>query len=142
MTKLRSQTFKTSTNLSTQPKTRKLQQVCWHLAIDLLSTSRYQDAFVWVATACWRRVCCKLSTDLLQVDGQNLLSPGLLQVVSTNCNKSVTDWQRSTSLCAYSIPQFRVPMFRVLSKIDNSLLNEFYLKYPAERIAYSEIWSV
>ena len=29
---------------------------------------------MWLATACWRQVCCKLSTDLLQVDCQNLLS--------------------------------------------------------------------
>ena len=56
----------------------KLQQICWHHATDLLPTSRYQDAFAWLATACWRHVCCKLSTDLLQVDCQNLLSTGLL----------------------------------------------------------------
>ena len=31
---------------------RKLQQVCLHLATDLLSTSRYQDAFAWFATTC------------------------------------------------------------------------------------------
>ena len=39
-------------------------------------------------TACSRQACCKLSTDLLQVDNPNLLSTGLLQVVSTSCNKS------------------------------------------------------
>ena len=42
-------------------------------------------------TACSQQVCCKLSTDLLQVDCQKLLSTGLLQVVSslqmTSCNK-------------------------------------------------------
>jgi hypothetical protein len=37
------------------------------LGTDLLSTSRYQDAFAWLATACWQQVCSKLSTDLLQV---------------------------------------------------------------------------
>ena len=33
----------------------------------------------------------KWSTDLLQVDCQNLLSTGLLKFVSTSCNKSTTD---------------------------------------------------
>ena len=32
-----------------------------------------------------------LSTDLLQVDFQNFLSTGLLQVASTSCNKSTND---------------------------------------------------
>ena len=32
-----------------------------------------------------------LSIDLLQVGCQNLLSTGLLQVVSANCNKSAND---------------------------------------------------
>ena len=32
-----------------------------------------------------------LSTNLLQVDCQNFLSSGLLQVVSTSCNMSVND---------------------------------------------------
>ena len=40
-------------------------------------------------TACWRQVCCKLSTNhLLQVDCQKLLSTGLVQVVS--CKWQVT----------------------------------------------------
>ena len=64
---------------SARTKTRKLPQVYWHLATDLLSTSRYQDAFAW------------LLTDLLQVDWQNLLSIGLLQVVSTSSNKFAND---------------------------------------------------
>ena len=37
------------------------------------------------------QVCCNLSTDLLQVDYQNLSFTGLLQVVSTSCNKSAND---------------------------------------------------
>ena len=76
-----------------QPKPHKLIQSLFYtdLATDLLSTSRYQDAFARLATACWRQVCCKLSTDLLQVDCQNLLFTGLLQVVSTSCNKSAND---------------------------------------------------
>ena len=48
-----------------------------------VTTSRHQDAFAWFAKAYWRQACCKLSTDLLQVDCQNLLSTGLLQVIST-----------------------------------------------------------
>ena len=35
--------------------------------------------------------CVRMSTDLLQVDRQNLLSTGLPQVVSTSCNKSAND---------------------------------------------------
>ena len=44
----------------------------FNMSIDILqqlvTTSRYQDAFAWLTTACWRQACCKLSTDLLQVD--------------------------------------------------------------------------
>ena len=58
----------------------KLQEVCWHLATDLLSTSRYQNVFAWLVTAFWQQDCYKLSTDLLQVDCQNLLSTGLLRL--------------------------------------------------------------
>ena len=38
-----------------------------------------------------QQACCKLSTDLLQVDYYNLSSTGLLQVVSTSCSKSAND---------------------------------------------------
>ena len=48
--------------LGAQPKTRKFQQVCRHLATDLLSTSRYQDAFAY-----WLKATGLLTTDLLQV---------------------------------------------------------------------------
>ena len=66
---------------------------------NLLRQSRYQDPFAWLATACWRQACCKLSTDLLQVAWkyQNLLSTGLLKVISTSCNKS-TKWKAAKSL--------------------------------------------
>ena len=37
-----------------QPKTRKSKKVCWHFVTDLLSTSRYQDAFAWLSIACRR----------------------------------------------------------------------------------------
>ena len=57
----------------------------------LVTTSRYQDAFAWLATGWWRQVCCKLSTGLLRVDCPNWLSTGLLQVVSTSCDKSSSD---------------------------------------------------
>ena len=33
---------------------------------ELVKVSRYQDAFAWLAKACWRHACCKLSTDLMQ----------------------------------------------------------------------------
>ena len=92
-------------------KVTSLQQTCcnlhvsccvtqrWHVRIlpwriILLSTSWYQDAFAW------QQVCCMLSTDLLQVDCQNLLSTGLLQVVSTSCNKSVNVKLRQAKLVA------------------------------------------
>ena len=42
--------------------------------------------------------CSKLSTDMMQVDCQNLLSTGLLQIALTSCNKS--DFNR---LCDFSI---------------------------------------
>ena len=42
--------------------------------------------------------CSKLSTDMMQVDCQNLSSTGLLEVASTSCNKS--DFNR---LCDSSI---------------------------------------
>ena len=81
-----------STALDSRLFTSLQKQASCHLATDLLSTSRYQDVFERLATACWRKVCGKLSTDLLQVDCQNLLSmSSLLQVVSTSCNKSVND---------------------------------------------------
>ena len=35
-----------------------------------------------------KKICCKLSTDQLEVGCQNLSSTGLLRVVSTSCNKS------------------------------------------------------
>ena len=66
-----------------RPKIRKLNTLQKRV-----TTSR---AFALLATACWRQVCCKLSADLLQVDCQNLLSTGLLQVVSISWNKSTAD---------------------------------------------------
>ena len=45
------------------------------------------DSFV----ASCQQTCCKLSTDLLQVECHDLFSTGLLQVVSTSCNKSAND---------------------------------------------------
>ena len=53
----------------------------------LVTTSRYQDTFAWLATTCdnqsftsCQQTCCKL-----------IISTGLLQVVSTSCNKSAND---------------------------------------------------
>ena len=42
----------------------------------LVTTSRYQDAFAWLATACWRQVSCKLSTGGLQADSTSYNKPG------------------------------------------------------------------
>ena len=67
---------------SQQPKTRKLRHTCYQQA-DI------RMRFARLTTACWRQVCCKLSTDLLQVNCQNLLSPALLQIVSISCNRQV-----------------------------------------------------
>ena len=68
-------------------KNTYLQQVCSHLATDLLSTSRYQDGFTWLVTACWRQVCFKLSRDVLQVDCQNFV----IHRFPASCNKSAND---------------------------------------------------
>ena len=69
--------------------TKIMKKISWHLATDLLQAdTRIRSQ---LATACWRQVCCKLSTDLLQIDCQNLLSTGLLQVGSTSCNKSANN---------------------------------------------------
>ena len=46
-----------------------------------------------------------MSTELLRVDCQNLLSTGLLQVVSTSCNKSAI-WQVPASLILTDLLQF------------------------------------
>ena len=75
-----------------QTKTLKLKKVLEILQHHLVINSWYQDAFAW------QQVCCKLSTDLLQVDCKNLLSTGLLQVVSTSCNKSVNVKLRQAKL--------------------------------------------
>ena len=86
---------KATTN-NTQTKTCNL-----HFSQQLVTTRRYQDAFTWLATPCLRQVCCKLSTDLLQVDCQNLLFTGLLQVVTslkmTNYNE--TDLTGNRQVC-------------------------------------------
>lgn len=55
----------------------------------LVTTNQYQNAFTWLATACWAQVCCKVSTDWLQVDCQNLSSTGLLQC---HFNRLVATW--------------------------------------------------
>ena len=64
---------------NTEPK-----QVCWHLATDLLSTSRYH-------AGCVRMACDSLlTTSVLRVI--NLLSTGLLQVfqqVLTSCKRQL-----------------------------------------------------
>ena len=83
----------------TQPKTSNLQQ------LDILTPCNILDQQADIrmrshglrqlvddkSVASCQQTCCKLSTDLLQVDCQNLLSTGLLQVVSTSCNKSANE---------------------------------------------------
>ena len=61
---------------------------------ELVTTSRYQNAFAWLATTCdnksvasCQQACYKLSTDLLQDDYFNRI----LQLVSTNCKMSAND---------------------------------------------------
>ena len=74
----------------------------------------------------------KLSTDLLQVDCQNLLSTGLLQVVSTSCNQSANDNLAGTSLILpdmlqlVEIDKFVATCWLVDSKI-GSKIDEFQL---------------
>ena len=70
--------------------TAKNAQVATSLLTSCKSLIVTTSRFAWLATTCWRQVCCKMSTDLLQVDCQNLLSASLLQV-STSCNKSAND---------------------------------------------------
>ena len=66
--------------------------------LDTLQQTCYQQAVIWMRSRGLRQLVDdefvlddKWSTDLLQVDCQNFLSTGLLQVVSTSCNKSGND---------------------------------------------------
>ena len=68
----------------TLQKTHKLQQVHSHPATDFLQLANIRMRLHGV------------TTNLLRVDCQNLLSTGLLQVVSTSCNKSANDKLRQT----------------------------------------------
>ena len=54
-------------------------QVCWHLATDMLSRSRY-DKSIWPAIVFWQ-VCCKLST----------CGKFIVTIVAATCNKSAND---------------------------------------------------
>ena len=78
----------------------------------------------------------KLSTDLLPVDCQNLLSRGLLQVVSTSCNQSANDNLVGTSLILpdmlqlVEIDKFFATCWQVDSKIGSKIgskIDEFQL---------------
>ena len=62
--------------------------ICWHLAIDLLSTRRYQDG---------RQVFCKLTTDSLQVDRHNLLFTDLLYKLFQQVATSATCYLETSS---------------------------------------------
>ena len=54
----------------------------------ILASPKHRD-FTWTYRSSIYRVHC--SKDVLQVDFQNLLSTGLLQVVSTSFDKSAND---------------------------------------------------
>ena len=62
--------------------------ICWHLAIDLLSTSRYRDA---------RQVFCKLTTDSLQVYRHKLLFTDLLYKLFQQVATSATCYLKISS---------------------------------------------
>ena len=73
----------------------------------LVTTSRYQDAFAWLATACdnksvasCQQTCCKLLTDLLQVDYFSrpvAISESCNNLQMTSCNKP--DLNRLAATC-------------------------------------------
>ena len=76
-----------------QPKTPKLQHVCWHVV-----TTCYNKPI----SGCVRMACDSLTTSLLQVVNRVvarcqqtccklIICTGLLQLVSTSCNKSAND---------------------------------------------------
>ena len=67
-----------ATNLHSQKRASCSKSV--DILQQLVATSRYQDAFAWLATACenksvaiCQQACCKLSTDLLHVNYFNKL---------------------------------------------------------------------
>ena len=91
---------------STQPETRKLQQVCCRL-VALLSSSRYQDTFASLVPACWGHVCCKTECGVnmrLAASWLSTLFIHKLDVLSTSlqisiCNKFEFYRLAATWLC-------------------------------------------
>ena len=69
-----------------QHKARKLQHACWHLA-----TSMSKLISRCICMGCDSFLSQSAATGLLQVYCQNLLPTGLMQVVSTSCNKFAND---------------------------------------------------
>ena len=127
-----------SSSLSFTSPSKSLYKLCSKRISRLLSTRVFtacnrlvinkpiSGAFAWLATACWRQVCCKLSTDLLQVDCQNLLSTGLLQVVSASCNKSANDKLQKPDFNGLVAPWWN---WQVCCNILVSLHGEYQSKY-------------
>ena len=85
------------------------------VATSLLTTSRYQDAFAWLAATCWQQVCCKLSVDRLDA------SCRVIHRLVTNCfNKlqQACKWQVAIILILTSLLQL-VNKSQQVGKIDN-----------------------
>ena len=57
----------------------------------LAKTGWYQNAFTWLATTWWQIQLLQIVYGLLASSLSKLLSTGLLQVISTSCNKSAND---------------------------------------------------
>ena len=51
-----------------QDLTTNLQQVCWQLGTDVSSTRCRKPCERILISACWQHVCCKMSTDFLQLE--------------------------------------------------------------------------
>ena len=87
--------------LNTQSKTSKLQQVCGHL----LATTCYEQANIRMRSRGLRQLVDNKSVACCH-DCQNLLSTGLLQVVSRSCNNSANDNLQRTTLpyTCYYVP--------------------------------------
>ena len=75
----------------TQPKTRSFQHVRRNLAADLIVIDKPISGCVRVSGGSLLTTQVRCEFVNRQVHRQNLLSTGLLQVVSTSCNKSESD---------------------------------------------------
>ena len=87
----------TTNKTSNYEPTHSQKRVSCNKSVDILEqlviTSRYQDAFPWLAAACenksvvsCQQACCKLSTDLLQDDYCNFFQQVVTSLQMTSCN--------------------------------------------------------